>query len=90
MNAIYVPPDVALTAPGICHNLPITGAPLAGDVTPDGTGHLEIGRICGQAVVIASPSVAFLDGLESAIQVERARLALWHQDHDMHPFDGAA
>jgi hypothetical protein len=74
-----------LSAPGICHNLPLTGSPLATEVTQAGAdlpvGHLVIGYLYGQPVVVDSPSMAWLDELETAIRTERGRITMWHQDH---------
>ena len=82
-------PPASLTAPGICHNLPLVGHPSAREVTLNSgtpTGHLVVGYFqTGQAVVVDSPSGIYLDELEAAIHTERARLALWYPPQ-VHPF----
>lgn len=74
-----------MSAPGICHNLPLTGSPLATEVTQDGAdlpvGHFIVGYLCGQPVTVDSPSGEWLDELESSIRVVRARIAMWERDH---------
>jgi hypothetical protein len=84
----------ALTAPGICHNLPFGGHPQAGEPTLDNgtpTGHLVVGYLqTGQPVTVDSPSPEYLDELEAAIHLERARLAMWHSRQDTHPWGDAA
>ena len=92
--APYQPPPAAMSWPGICQHLEITGHPRAGEVTlSNGTpvAPLSLGKdLAGHDVTLEIASLTELDDLESAIQVERAQLVLWHQDHDLHPFGDAA
>lgn len=85
------PPDVALSAPGICHNLPLGGHPEAGDPTlANGVPVVRVlvGTLCGSQVVLDITSLTELGELEHAFRVAHARLSMWYQDHGMHPFDG--
>jgi hypothetical protein len=78
-------PPVELTANGVTHHLPISPAPSAGEVFtgPDGSpvaplvlGHL----LTGEPVVISATSVEYLDDLDAALRVLRARLVVQLQD----------
>jgi hypothetical protein len=84
----------ALTAPGICHNLPFGGHPRAGEPTLDNgtpTGHLVVGYLqTGQAVTVDSASEAYLRELETAVHLELARLSMWRPRQDIHPWGDAA
>ena len=79
MSSPYVPPDLALTAPGICHNLPIEGHPSAGDATllngrpsvPLHLGFLET----GQPVDLECTSLTQLSELAHEVQVAQSQLA---------------
>ena len=55
-------------------SIDLYGEPRAGQVPVPGTAAIIIGRtIEGRPLVVVSPSLEWLDGLESAIQVARAQ-----------------
>jgi hypothetical protein len=89
----YQPPAAAMSWPGICQHLEITGHPRAGEVTLDnGTpvARLSLGRdLAGHDVTLEITSLAGLGELSREIQLEQARLAMWYP-REAHPFDGAA
>lgn len=93
-SASVNPPGAEMTAPGLCHNISVGGHPAALEVTLESgvpVSHLILGYLLtGQPVAINSPSMAFLDELEAAIQWERAKYAMWVQDHQIHPFGDEA
>lgn len=79
VEAHYVPPVAALTAPGICHHLPIDGQPSAGDATllngcPSILLHLGFLET-GQPVDLECTSLAQLSQMAYAVQVAQSRLA---------------
>ena len=62
-------PETSVTVPGYFHLLPVVGK-------------LILGRLnTGQTAVLSTSSLAELDRLESAIQVLRTQLSMWHADH---------
>jgi len=94
MSTSAHPPSVAITAPGLCHNLPLRPHPVAGEVTvsngvpavPLIVGALET----GQQAVLTATSLEYLDDLILMATLARARLAMFVPDHGLHPFDGPA
>ena len=71
--------------PGYFHLLPVVGNPVSGNVAEFNgipVGKLILGRLnTGQTAVLSTSSLAELDRLESAIQVLRTQLSMWHADH---------
>jgi hypothetical protein len=90
MDRTSKPPSVALTAPGICTNLPVSQTPAAGEVSDDNgspVARVTIGHLAtGKPVTLAITSLRYLDELEASLRVTRARLAFHLQDHTVHPF----
>jgi hypothetical protein len=87
------PPVVALTAPGLCHNLPLDGHPAAGDASLlNGRPviALYLGTVAGRRVELDITTLAELDELAAEVRLARDRLSMWVADHDVHPFGSAA
>ena len=78
-------PETSVTMPGFFHLLAVLGEPKSGNVAEFNgipVGKLILGRLeTGQTAVLSTTSVAELDRLESAIQVLRSQLSMWHADH---------
>lgn len=89
------PAPVTLTIPGLCRWLPVSPSPLAMEVTElDGVPVVPVALglrlTTGQPVVLTASSLDYLDALEYHVQVARARLAMWTQDHGLHPLEDVA
>jgi hypothetical protein len=84
------PPSVALTANGICHLLPVSPTPAAGEVRPVNdvpVGTVTLGHLAtGQPVTLDISSLQYLDDLEGSLRVLRCRLKMHLTDLTVHPF----
>jgi len=77
-------PQAAFTAPGLCHNLDVTGSPHAGTVVfkPDGTAQvpLSLGDVLGSETVVGVTDEDYLTTLVDATLCALARLRMAHED----------
>ena len=92
MNNAPDPSPVTLTAPGFFHGrLPVSPSPLAMEpAVENGVPVIEVTlglTAGGKPVTIKVSSLDYLDALEYHVRASRARLVMWTQDHDAHPFD---
>ena len=77
-------PQAALSAPGLCHHLDVTGDPHAGPVTYRADGHsqvpLDLGVMLGRDVVLEITSEDYLIYLVDAALDAFSRLHIEHED----------
>lgn len=83
-------PQARFTAPGLCHNLDVTGSPHAGPVTirPDGTAQvpLSLGSVLGADVV---ENITDEDWLISLVDAALFAYTLLHMAHEDAPRSAA-
>jgi hypothetical protein len=74
------PPDpVRIFIPGLYHG-PLTGIPLAEDVTYDNAapvGRLVLGEIAGRPVTLEVTAASYLAGLRAELDIAQRRLSMW-------------
>jgi hypothetical protein len=80
----HPPPQATFTAPGLCHNLDVTGSPHAEAVTirPDGAPQvpLDLGEVLGRHAVLIIADEDFLISLADAVLCAYSRLHMAHCD----------
>jgi hypothetical protein len=85
------PVTLSIHGAGVPAATPIAPAPAAAEVRLiNGIPSVPVtlGVLAGgDHVVLVTSCLGYLDDLEHAIRTARARLAVWSQDHDAHPFD---